>query len=135
MASYYERRLTANDDLTIKCCHCYADYWKNVRKSENNEIYMDYSIEKNKTIRKFVIDENLLIHYCYPCLKKSLFNKQYLIVKSIDWLMFTEQNKLLVANDSCIADVLRGHKSIENSCVGCVIFIIKRFIADEVVIV
>ena len=135
MASYYECRLTVNYYLTIKCCHCYADYWENVRKSENNEIYMDYSIQKNKTIRKFVIDENLLIHYCYPCLKKSLFNKQYLIVKSIDWLMFTEQNKLLVANDSCIADVLRGHKSIENSCVGCVIFIIKRFTADDVVIV
>ena len=135
MASYYECRLTVNYYLTIKCCHCYADYWKNLRKSENNEIYMDYSIEKNKTIRKFVIDENLLIHYCYPCLKKSLFNKQYLIVESIDWLMLTEQNKLLVAKDSCIADVLRGHKSIENSCVGCVIFIIKRFTADDVVIV
>ena len=49
--------------------------------------------------------------------------------------MFTEQNKLLVANDSCIADVLRGHKSIANSCIGCVIFIIKRFTADDVVIV
>ena len=106
---------------------------KKFRKEGN--IYMDYSIEKNKTVRQFIIDGNLLIHYCYHCLKKSLFNKQYLIVKSIDWLMFTEQNKLLVPDDSCIADVLRGHKSIENSCVGCVIFIIKRFTTDDVVIV
>ena len=60
MAAYYECRLTVNDDLTIKCCHCYADYWKNVRKSENNEIHMDYSIGKNKTIRKFVIDEKFI---------------------------------------------------------------------------
>ena len=134
MTAHYDCRLTVNDDLTIKC-QCYEDYWKKVRNSEKKELYMDYSIEKNKTVRQFIIDENLLIHYCYPCLKKSLFNKQYLIVKSIDWLMFTEQNKLLVANDSCIADVLRGHKSIENSCVGCVIFIIKRFTADDVVIV
>ena len=44
-----------------------------------------------------------------------------MIVKSTEWLMFTEQNKLLAANDSCIADVLRGHKSIENSCIRCVI--------------
>ena len=134
MTAHYDCRLAVNDDLTIKC-QCYEDYWKKVRNSEKKELYMDYSIEKNKTVRQFIIDENLLIHYCYPCLKKSLFNKQYLIVKSIDWLMFTEQNKLLVANDSCIADVLRGHKSIENSCVGCVIFIIKRFTADDVVIV
>ena len=49
--------------------------------------------------------------------------------------MFTEENKLLDADDSCIADVLREHKSIENSCVGFVIFIIKRFTADDVVIV
>ena len=135
MAAHHDCRLAVNDDLTIKCYQRYEDYWKKVRNSEKKELYMDYSIEKNRTVGRFIIDENLLIHYCYHCLKKSLFNKQYLIVKSIEWLMFMEQNELLVANDSCIADVLRGHKLIENSCVGCVIFIIKRFTADGVVIV
>ena len=70
MAAHYDCHLMVNDDLTIKCCQCYEDYWKKVRNLEKKEIYMDYSIEKNKTVRQFIIDENLLIHYCYHCLKK-----------------------------------------------------------------
>ena len=96
---------------------------------------MDCSIEKNKSIRKFVIDENLLIHYCYVCLKKTLFNKQYLIVKSVEWLVFEGENKLLVAEDSGIASVLRGKKEIEDVCSGCVFFLIERFSPSDVVII
>ena len=44
---------------------------KILKKLENGKFQMDYSIEKNKTIRKFIIDEKLLIHYCYPCFKKK----------------------------------------------------------------
>ena len=74
---------------------------------------MDCSIEKNKSIRKFVIGENLLIHYCYVCLKKTLFNKE----------------------NSSIASVLRGKKEIEDVCSGCVFFLIERFSPSDVVII
>ena len=56
MAAHCDCRLTVNDGLTIKCCQCYEDYLKKVRNSEKKEIYMDYSIEKNKTVRQFIID-------------------------------------------------------------------------------
>ena len=134
MAQYFDVRLEIHD-LTIKCCHCYVDYWKNVKKLKGGEFQMDYWIEKNKTIQKFIIDEKLLIHYCYQCFKKSLFNKQYLIVKSDEWLVFEGENKLLVAEDSCIADILKGKTKIEDVCFGCIIFLIKRFSSDDVVIV
>ena len=134
MAEHYNCRLAVND-LTIKCCHCYGNYWKNVKKSEKTELEMDCSIEKNKSIPKFVTDENLLIHYCYVCLKKTLFNKQYLIVKSVEWLVFEGENKLLVAEDSCTASVLRGKKEIEDVCSGCVFFLIERFSPSDVVII
>ena len=96
---------------------------------------MDCSIEKNKSIRKFVIHENLLIHYCYVCLKKTLFNKQYLIVKSVQWLVFEGENKLLVTEDTCTASVLRAKKEIEDVCSGCVFFLIERFSPSDVVII
>ena len=96
---------------------------------------MDCSIEKNKSTRKFVIDENLSIHYCYVCLKKTLFNKQYLIVKSVEWLVFEGENKLLMAEDTCTARVLRGKKEIEDVCSGCVFFLIERFSPSDVVII
>ena len=69
MAEHYNCHLPVND-LTIKCCQCYGNYWKNVKKSGKTGLEMHCSIEKNKSIQKFVIDENLLIHYCYVCLKK-----------------------------------------------------------------
>ena len=71
MAEHYNCHLAVND-LTIKCCQCYGNYWKNVKKSEKTGLEMDCSIEKNKSIQKFVIDENLLIRYCYVCLKKII---------------------------------------------------------------
>ena len=74
---------------------------------------MDYSIEKNESFRVYVADEKMLIHFCYACLKKNLFKKQYLIVSSLEFLS-NQQNKLLVAEDACIADVLSGRKKNRN---------------------
>ena len=73
---------------------------------------MDYSIEKNESSPVYVGDEKMLIHFCYACLKKNLFKKQYLIVSSLEFLS-NQQNKLLVAEDGCIADILRRRKRIE----------------------
>ena len=95
---------------------------------------MDYSIEKNESSRVYVSDEKMLIHFCYACLKKNLFKKQYLIVSSLEFLS-NQQNKLLVAEDGCIADVLRGRKKKETVCSGCVIFIIKRSDLSDVIVV
>ena len=67
--------------------------------------------------------------------KKNLFNKQYLIVKSVECLVFEGENKLLVAEDSGIASVLRGKKEIEDVCSGCVFFLTERCSPSDVVII
>ena len=132
MDRYYNYCLSI-DDLTINCCPCYEDYWKNVKQS-NRTTFMDYSIEKNESSRVYVGDEKIFIHFCYVCLKKNLFKKQYLIVSSLEFLS-NQQNTLLVAENGCIADVLRGRKKIETVCSGCVIFIIKRSDPSDVIVV
>ena len=33
------------DLISIICCDCYEDYWKNLRKSEESFKELDYSIE------------------------------------------------------------------------------------------
>ena len=75
----------------------------------------------------------MLTHFCYACLKKNLFKKQYLIVSSLESLS-NKQNMLLVAENGCIADVLRRRKKIETVCSGCVIFIIKRSDPSDVTV-
>ena len=46
--------------------------------------------------------------------------------------MFEGENKFVVANDSCIADVLRGKRKIEDVCFGCIIFLIKGSDSSDV---
>lgn len=51
MATERERDYCLNFDLiSIICCDCYEDYWKNLRKSEESFKELDYSIEKKKDI-------------------------------------------------------------------------------------
>ena len=133
MSEHRDAHVPITDDLIIKCYDCYSTFWSNLRKSDMF-FMMDYSIEKNRTIQKFIIDEKLLIHYCFQCLRKALFKKQYLIVSSFECLSNVTGNKLIVANDSCVADVLRGKKHINDICSGCEVFIMKRFDDSDVVI-
>ena len=69
------------------------------------------------------------------CLIKNLFNKQYLIVKFVEWVVFEGKNKLLVTEDTCTVSVLRGKKEIEDVCSGCVFFLIEQFSPSDVVII
>ena len=68
--------LVIDDQLTIKCCKWYEFYWKKIKSSPPNDFKFDESIEKNKSIRKFIILENVLFHSCFPCLKEVLMKKQ-----------------------------------------------------------
>ena len=58
MTTETETRYCLNFDLiSIICCVCYGDYWKNIRKSRESAKELDYSIEKTKTFRKFFSEE------------------------------------------------------------------------------
>ena len=58
-----------------------------------------------------------------------------MIVSSFEWLSNVTGNKLIVANDSCVADVLIGKKHINDIRSGCEVSIMKRFDDSDVVIV
>ena len=64
------------DLISIICCVCYEDYWKNLRKSKESVKEFDYSIERKKTFRKFFSEEKTLFHSCVDCFKKVVFNHQ-----------------------------------------------------------
>ena len=115
MSSYQEIRLAIDDKLTIKCCSCYESYWKKV-KCQVIDHKFDESIEKNKSIRKFFIRENVLFHFCFPCLKEVLIKKKIVVVKEWVYAITKDKDKSHAAEMSCIADVLNHRNDIENIC-------------------
>ena len=54
MSKFHQQLLVIDDQLTIKCCKCYEFYWKKIKSSQSNDYKFDESIEKNKSIRKFL---------------------------------------------------------------------------------
>ena len=98
MATERERDYCLNFDLiSIICCDCYEDYWKNLRKSEESFKELDYSIEKKKTFRKFFSEEKTLFHCCVDCFKKVFFNHRddFSVINVRDYFRFGQYNKTL----------------------------------------
>ena len=125
-----------DDQLTIKCCKCYEFYWKGIKSTPLSTDYkFDESIEKNKSIRKFFIRENVLFHYCFPCLKEVLIKKKIVVVNDFVWFLIKDISKSHAADGSCIADVLNEKKDIESICFGCVNFMLLRLDCQDFVIV
>ena len=83
MWTFHQQLLVIDGQLTIKCCKCYEFYWKNINSSQSNDYKFDESIEKYKSIRKFFILENVLFHYCFPCLKEVLIKKKSLSLMTL----------------------------------------------------
>ena len=83
MSKFQQPLLVIDDQLAIKCCKCYEFYWKKIKSSPPNDFKFDESIEKNKSIRKFIILENVLFHYCFPCLKEVLIKKNLLSLMTL----------------------------------------------------
>ena len=89
MATERERDYCLNFDLiSIICCDCYEDYWKNLRKSEESFKELDYSIEKKKTFRKFVSEEKLCFIVVLIVLKKSFLTIEMIFRLSMSVIIF-----------------------------------------------
>ena len=112
------------DETKIKCCDCYVNYWKNLRQ-DFTTCEFDSSIEKVKSFRR-LYDDNTMIHYCFPCLKKTLFSKRYLVIGFMECVRDKSNNKLLVSKDGCVANVLQNKDTIENVCNNCLTFLVDR---------
>ena len=124
MSKFQQPLLVIDDQLTIKYCKCYEFYRKKIKSSPPNDFIFDESIEKNKSIRKFIILENVLFHYCFPCLKEVL-TKKIVVVNDFTWFLIKD-SKSHAAVGSCIADVLNEKKDIESICLDCVNFMLLR---------
>ena len=120
------------ESTIMKCCRCYANYWKDMRNARESHFVFDYSIEKEKTFRKFFCTERTLFHFCVVCFKKAVFANQFLIVGVREYFMEGHFNKFLVSDGTCISGILRGNFDAKNTCSGCVNFMIGRFKPDDV---
>ena len=136
MSKFQKLLLVIDDQLTIKCCKCYELYWKGIKSTPLSTDYkFDESIEKNRSIRKFFIRENVLFHYCFPCLKEVLIKKKIVVVDDFVWFFIKDVSESHAAAGSCIADVLNEKKDIESICFGCVNFMLLRLDCHDFVIV
>ena len=135
MLKFHQLLLVIDDQLTIKCCKCYEFYWKKIKSNQSNDYKFEDSIEKNKSIRIFFILENMLFHYCFPCLKEVLIKKEIVVVNDFVWFLIKDISKSYAAVGSCIADVLNEKKDIESICFGCVNFMLLRLDCQDFVIV
>ena len=112
------------DETKIKCSDCYVDSWKNLRK-DFTTCEFDYSIKKEKSFRR-LYDDYTMIHYCFSCLKETLFSKQYLVIDFMEWIRDKSNNKLLVPKDGYVANVLQNKNTIEKVCNNCLTFLVDR---------
>ena len=63
-------------NISVKCCKCYMNYWKSLRELRGlNKIDHDSSIEKVKTYRKYYPEDKELLHFCFciNCFKRVMF--------------------------------------------------------------
>ena len=117
-------------DISIKCCKCYVDYWKSLRKQikecSGSIIKFDYSIEKVKSYRKFFHEDKTLFHFCNNCFGCMMMAVPISLVEFE--IRFRHRR-------GCVASILLGNQSLENICDSCINFVIERFSNDDFKIV
>ena len=109
-------------DISIKCCICYIDYWKSLRKRvkevSGSVVKFDYSIEKTKSFRKYYEDDKVLFHFCINCFGIVLRSAPLSIIE----LEMQFRNR-----GGCIAATLLGFQPFDKICNSCVNFVIERY--------
>ena len=71
-------------------------------------------LKKKKSFRKIFLENMTLFHFCAECLKKAIFNIQFIIVTFQEYYSGNNFNKFLVVDNTCIAQILKGKCNIEN---------------------
>ena len=120
-------------DVSVKCCKCYADYWRSLRKDQDKKdcFHFDYSIKKVKSFRKYFSEERTLFHFCINCFNVIMCSIPISIVE-----FEVNQRK----RGGCVANILLGNEIGRNGlsekiCNGCINFVIERFSKDDFIIV
>ena len=114
------------NDISVKTCKCYVDYWKSVRETKGPKtIYHDKSIEKVKTFRKFFPEEKLLLYYCVDCFQKVLVDIPY-------YDIISEMHFRL--RGGCIGYFAINEKFCDEICDSCVMFVFEKFSSNFVTV-
>ena len=91
---------------------------------------------KKKSFRKFFLENKTLFHFCAGCLKKAIFNIQFIIVTFQEYYSGNNFNQFfVVCETTCIAQILKGKCNIEDICNGCIQFMLERFKDSDVKII
>ena len=113
-------------NISVKCCKCYVDYWKSLRQLKGiRKIDHDSSIEKVKTYRKYYPEDKELLHFCIDCFKRVMFTIPMSVI--IFEMRFHSRA-------CCVGYFLLGEKMCDEICDTCVNFVIKIFNSDFITV-
>ena len=114
------------NDISVKCCKCYVDYWKSIRELKGkNMIQHDSSIEKIKTFRKYFPEDKLLLYFCIECFQRVLVTIPLRDV--VSEMRFRSRG-------GCIGYFLINEKMCDEMCGACIMFVFERFIYDFITV-
>ena len=114
------------NDISVKCCKCYVDYWKSIRKLKGSNIVQhDSTIEKVKTFRKYFPEEKILLHFCVECFQKVLLSIPPRVVVS---------EMVSHLRGGCVGYFMINEKTCEEICDTCIMFVVERFSNDFVIV-
>ena len=114
------------NDISVKTCKCYVDYWKSVREIKGPKtIQHDKSIEKVKTFRKFFPEEKLLLYYCVECFQRVLVDIPFYDI--ISEMRFRLRG-------GCIGYFVINERFCDEICDSCVMFVFEKFSSNFVTV-
>ena len=114
------------NEISVKSCKCYVDYWKSLRQLKgSNSVQHDDSIEKVKTFRKYFYEDKTLLHFCVDCFQK--------VIVTIPLSAIVSEMRFRLRG-GCIGYFLIGEKNYDEICDSCVMFVVERFTYDFITV-
>ena len=114
------------NEIYVKSCKCYVDYWKSLRQLKgSNLVQHDDSIEKLKTFRKYFPEDKTLLYSCIKCFQK--------VVVTIPLSVIISEMRSR-SRGGCVGYFLLGDKNCDEICHSCIMFVIERFSNDFITV-
>ena len=114
------------NDISVKCCKCYVNYWKSIRELKGSNIVQhDSSIEKVKTFRKYFPEDKLLLFFCVQCFQR--------VMDTIPLSAIVSEMRSR-SRGGCVGYYLIDEKMCDEICESCIMFVVERFIYDFIIV-
>ena len=114
------------NEISVKSCKCYVDYWKSLRQLKgSNLVQHDDSIEKVKTFRKYFPEDKTLLYFCINCFERVMVTIPLFAI--VSEMRFRSRG-------GCVGYFLIGEKNCDEICDSCIMFVVERFIYDFIIV-